>query len=168
MLRPEQRHGMLLFDEIFVRESVNFDSQNSTYKGLEDFGGEAPTSGLKANHGLVFLFQSFSANFTQPIAIFASRDPVKGTVLAQLVIKAICLLENAGAKVDGLVSDGATSNRKLWSELGVSGEKDNLKNKFDHPLDSDRHIYVFSDAPHLIKNVRNRLINKKSLRVNIL
>lgn len=47
--------------------------------------------------------------------------------MAQLVIKAICLLENAGAKVDGLVSDGATSNRKLWSELGISGEKDTLK-----------------------------------------
>jgi len=30
--------------------------------------------------------------------------------LAQLAIKAICLLENAGAIVDGLVSDEATSN----------------------------------------------------------
>jgi len=78
MLRPEQRRGMLLFDEIFVRESINVDSQNLTYKGLEDFGGEVPTSGLKANYGLVFVFQSFSANFTQPIAIFASRGPVKG------------------------------------------------------------------------------------------
>lgn len=86
----------------------------------------------------------------------------------QLVIKAICLLENAGAKVDGLVSDGATSNRKLWSELGISGEKDSLKNKFNHPFEDKRHIYVFSDAPHLLKNVRNRLYNKKSLRVNIL
>jgi len=83
MLRPEQRHGMLLFDEIFVHESVNFDSQNLTYKGLEDFDGEAPTSGLKANHGLVFLFRSFSANFTQPIAIFSLRDPVKGTQINQ-------------------------------------------------------------------------------------
>jgi len=83
MLRPEQRHGILLFDEIFVRESVTVDSQNLTYKGLEDFGGEIPTSGLKANHGLVFLFQSFSANFTQPIAIFASRGPVKGKLINQ-------------------------------------------------------------------------------------
>lgn len=78
MLRPEQRCEMLLFDEIFVRESINVDSQNQTYKGLEDFGGEVPTSGLKANYGLVFVFQSFSANFMQPIAIFASRGPVKG------------------------------------------------------------------------------------------
>jgi len=78
ILRPEQRHGMLLFDELFFRESINVDSQNLTYKGLKDFGSKIPSSGLKAYHGLVFVFQSFSANFTQPIAIFASRDPVKG------------------------------------------------------------------------------------------
>jgi len=79
--------------------------------------------------------------------------------LAQLVIKAVCLLENTGSMV--LVSDRATSNRKLWSELGVSGEKDNLKNKFVHLLDNKRYIYVFSDAPHLLKNVRIDNITKK-------
>jgi hypothetical protein len=87
-------------------------------------------------------------------------------VLAQLVIKAICLLKNAGAKVDGVVSDAATSNRKLWTELGISGSKDKINNKFRHPLDNKKHIFMFSDAPHLIKNVRNRLHNKKSLRAS--
>jgi len=40
---------------------------------LEDFGGEVPKTELKANHGLLFLFQSFAANFAQPIAVFAPR-----------------------------------------------------------------------------------------------
>lgn len=56
LLRPEQRHGMLVFDNIFLRESLRVDSQTLTYIGLEDFGGEVSTTGLKANHGLVFLF----------------------------------------------------------------------------------------------------------------
>lgn len=86
--------------------------------------------------------------------------------MAQLVVKAICLLENIGVKIDGIVSDGATTNRKLWLELGISGEKNTLSNSFEHPLDSKRKIFMFSDAPHLIKNVRNRLHNKKSLLVN--
>lgn len=66
----------------------------------------------------------------------------------------------------GVVSDGASSNRKLWSELLISGQTGKVKNIFDHPLDNKRKIFMFSDAPHLIKNVRNRLHNKKSLRVN--
>lgn len=85
-----------------------------------------------------------------------------------MVIKAICLLENAGASVDGVVSDGASTNRKLWSELGISGKTANFANSIKHPLDDKKKIYMFSDAPHLIKNIRNRLQSKKSLRVIIL
>jgi len=66
----------------------------------------------------------------------------------------------------GVVSDGASSNRKLWSELLISGQRGKVKNTFDHPLDNKRKIFTFSDAPHLIKNVMNRLHNRKSLRVN--
>lgn len=78
MLSKEQKHGMLVFDEIFLRESLQVNSQTLTYSGLENFGGEIENSGLKANHGLVFLFQSLAANFTQPIAVFAANGPVKG------------------------------------------------------------------------------------------
>jgi adenosine 3'-phospho 5'-phosphosulfate transporter B2 len=90
---------------------------------------------------------------------------ILGYILAQLVIKAICLLENSGALVDGLVSDGASTNRKLWNEFGVSGKLNESKNFFTHPLNDKRKVYVFSDAPHLIKTVRNRLHNNKYLKV---
>lgn len=75
-------------------------------------------------------------------------------------------MEKAGAIIDGVVSDGATTNRKLWLQLGINGEKGNITNSFQHPLESKRRIYMLSDPPHLIKNVRNRLYNKKALRVN--
>jgi len=75
-------------------------------------------------------------------------------------------LENIGIKVEGVVSDGASTNRKLWGELGISGNKNQISNSFENPIDRKRKIYIFADAPHLIKNVRNRLHNKKSLRVN--
>lgn len=81
MLEPQQRHCMLVFDEIFLRECISVNSQTLTYSGMEDFGGEVIGSGLKANHGLVFVFQSLAANFVQPIAVFTSRGPVKGFYL---------------------------------------------------------------------------------------
>lgn len=70
---------MLVYDEIFLRESFNVNSQTLTYCGLEDFGGEVDSCGLKANHALVFMYQSLAINFTQSIAVFTSRGPVKGT-----------------------------------------------------------------------------------------
>jgi hypothetical protein len=92
----------------------------------------------------------------------------KGVVLAQLIIKAISLLEVIGAKVDGIVSNGAQTNRRMWSEFGISGEINNVKNYLVHPIDSKRKTFFFSDAPHLLKNVRNKLHDKKFLRVNII
>lgn len=39
------------------------------------------------------------------------------------------------------------------------------KNYFMYPLSDKRKVYVFSDAPNLIKTVRNRLHNNKYLKV---
>lgn len=68
--------------------------------------------------------------------------------------------------VNGVVSDGATTNRKLWSELGMTDEKGKITNTFEHPLNNKRKIFMILDAPDFIKNIRNRLYNKKGLKVN--
>ncbi|KAH7980106.1 hypothetical protein HPB49_013075 [Dermacentor silvarum] len=89
--------------------------------------------------------------------MFASRGAAKGTDLSQLVLQAIVMLENAGAIVDGIVCDGASTNRKMWTELGVSGKLDTAKHVFEHPMDEDRKVYVFSDVPHLFKCIRKTI-----------
>jgi len=86
-------------------------------------------------------------------------------MIAQLVLKAITLLENIGLYVHGIVSDGATTNRRMLAELGINGSKTNLKNFFEHPIHPERKIYALSDFVHLFKCVRNRLYNNKHLRV---
>lgn len=81
------------------------------------------------------------------------------------MLKAISLLENIGITVEGIVCDGATTNRRMWLELGINGSKQNLKNYFEHPIEPKRKVYVFSDFVHLFKCVRNRLFNNKCLQV---
>jgi len=92
---------------------------------------------------------------------------MSGYLLAQLVLKAITLIENTGIIVDGIVYDGATTNKNMWTELGINGTQDYLKNYFLHPLNETRTIFAFSDFVHFIKCVRNRLYNSKSLRVSV-
>lgn len=165
-----EKHAILLLDEISTRESVNVNTKNLTYTVLIDFGDEGSKSSNfaeKANHGLVSMIQSLHSDYCQPIAVFASRGPVKGEVLAQLILKAVMLLEKIGVKIYGVVSDGASPNRKFWTELGICGEKGKLRNYFEHPVVEDRKIFVFSDTPHLFKTIRNRWHNKRELQVNI-
>lgn len=155
-----ERHGILLIDEMATRESVHVKSKNLTFTGLVDFGDndlKAESFNDKANHGLVFMYQPLDAlHAPQPICVFASRGSTQGVVLAELIIKAIILLENSGAKIHNVVTDGAATNRKFWDVMGISGKKNELKSWFTHVTDSSRKIFVFSDTPHLIKTIRNR------------
>lgn len=65
------------------------------------------------DHGLVFIFQTLIGDFTQPIAVFTSKGSSPRITLAKLIVQAIALLERSGAKVHGVVTDGATTNKKF-------------------------------------------------------
>jgi len=68
-----QKLGCLIYDEIFLRESVSVNSRSLTYIGLQDYGDEISTktnSSEKANHALILMWQSLADNFVQPIAVF--------------------------------------------------------------------------------------------------
>ncbi|RLU26632.1 hypothetical protein DMN91_000428 [Ooceraea biroi] len=161
------RHCVLLLNEINLRKSVTVCSRNLTYVGLTDFGEDGPHCTDiqdQATHGLVLMLQSITYSYTQPIAVFASKKPVKSEELAKLLIKAIIFVEKNGAQIHGVIADGAATNVKMWSLLGVSGAMRNTKTSFTHPVDKDRKVFVFSDTPHIIKNIRNRLYNKNKLR----
>lgn len=54
----------------------------------------------------------------------------------------------------------------MWGMLGVNAKIETLNNSFKNPFDNSREVYVFSDTPHLLKTVRNRLYTKKTLQVS--
>lgn len=78
---------------------------------MMDDGEDTEKSSELADHGLVFMFCPLADSYAQPIGVFASRNSTRGTVLAQLILQAILLLEEAGAKVHGIVCDGANTSR---------------------------------------------------------
>lgn len=53
----------------------------------------------------------------------------------------------------------------MWKILGVSAKIGKIQNSFENPFDASRKVFIFSDAPHLIKTIRNRLYSKKTLKV---
>ena len=113
------------------------------------------------------MFQPLASSYTQTVAVFASNGPVKGEELAKIVVKGIIFLEDCGAKIHAIISDGASTNKKMNTELGVNGKLKNTKNWFVHPNDNTRKVFVFSDVPHIIKNIRNRLHDKRRLKVSL-
>jgi len=109
------------------------------------------------------MFQSLTDTYTQPIAVFASKNSVKSEELSKLVVQGIVYLEQCGTTVHAVVGDGAATNAKTWSILGINGSMQNTKTYFSHPTDEKRKVFVFFDVPHIIKNIRDRLYNKRQL-----
>ncbi|KAH7958342.1 hypothetical protein HPB49_000941 [Dermacentor silvarum] len=65
-----------------------------------------------------------------------------------------------------LFCDEASTNWRMWMELGNDGNLGAKKNSYDHPMNDARKLCVFSDVPHLVKCARNRLLKQRSLKVN--
>ncbi|EFN78771.1 hypothetical protein EAI_08236 [Harpegnathos saltator] len=51
-------------------------------------------------------------------------------------------------------------------EMGVTGKFGHVKNYFEHPTEKNRKVYVFSDTPHPMKTIRNRLYNNCTLQMD--
>ncbi|CAG7818886.1 unnamed protein product, partial [Allacma fusca] len=74
------RQGMILFDEVKIREQLEFSKADLMFHGFVDFGehteeyfSRTKNKNQLADHGLVFMFRSLNNNIVQPIAVFASR-----------------------------------------------------------------------------------------------
>ncbi|KAH8034718.1 hypothetical protein HPB51_000812 [Rhipicephalus microplus] len=155
-----QCYGTLVLDEMKVREVVAFNK--STYKvdGFVDYG-DGHDSETTADHALVLMFVPLFHSWVQPIASFAKRHAAAGRVLARLVLEAILQLHKHNATVVAVISDGASTNKAMWSCFGIKGKLHEPKHRVDHPCVPDQQLYFLCDVPHIIKCIRNHLMRHK-------
>lgn len=115
------------------------------------------------DHGLVITFQPFQGSWVQNLGCFLTKDAANDDELTKLILEGTILTEYSGFKVDGVCTDGAPWNRSMWKKFGVSEGNTSV----EHPCDEKRKLYFFSDYPHLLKCMRNCLVEKKTIEVNI-
>ena len=113
------------------------------------------------DHALVISFQPFKGQWVQAIACFLTRGNANATTLTHLILEAVNLIEASGLKVDGVVTDGASWNRSMWNQFGVTEEYP----RAIHPSDPERNLWFFSDFPHLLKCMRNCMVAHKIIEV---
>ncbi len=81
---------------------------------------------------------------------FAFDTAMTKNILLEIISKA----EQHKARIRGIACD--LGNQKLFAELGFSESQC----WFLNPADSSRRIYVFPDVPHLLKLLRNHLLDQ--------
>ncbi|KAH8035469.1 hypothetical protein HPB51_005704 [Rhipicephalus microplus] len=153
-----RRCGVLLLDEIKLKQSVAFNKASCKMDGFVDYGDVTSTATDKlADHGLVFMFVPLFEDWVQPIASFATKGAAPGKVLSELVLSAVLELHKSNASVLAIISDGAGNNHSMWTQLGISGKLDSSCHHIEHPWEPSQRIYFICDVPHIIRCIRNHV-----------
>ncbi|KAG8184513.1 hypothetical protein JTE90_002359 [Oedothorax gibbosus] len=161
-----QKHGALLFVEMKLSEnfSVKGSGQVEGFCGYGEFTPKV-LKNKPCDHGKVLLFQPFLGDWVQIVGVFATAGNMSGGELARILLEAILNVERAGLFVDCVVGDGASWNRTMWREFGIGvASNGEIKHKVLHPNDegtsNSRYLHFLSDFPHLLKCIRNTLLDK--------
>ena len=139
---------ILIFDEIYLQkceeysggESIGTDDKGSAYKGM-----------------VCFMVVGLKNNVSHVIKSVPEKE-LSGKWLSDELLDCIKSLKDSGFKVRGVVSDDHARNvsayRILLSRFATC--QDDLFITFN-----EMKIYLFFDSVHLIKNIRNNLLNRK-------
>ncbi|XP_038052534.1 uncharacterized protein LOC119725265 [Patiria miniata] len=164
-LPQHQREVCVLFDEMKIKASLVYSVRSGAVVGFVDVGsiGNEILQFEKrcqdedisiASHVLVLMVRGIFTSLRTPIGYYPSLG-VSSHQLYPCMWEAIMLLEAAGFSVRGLVSDGASPNRKFYR---MHGPREEFLHSTPHPATNNQ-LYFFCDPPHLIKTTRNNWEN---------
>ena len=138
---PEHyRLAILSFDEMAIKTVYEY------HHGQDQVYGPHSRVQLAVLRGLVYKWK---------LPIYYQFDaPMTKSLLFQIIQQ----VEKHRAQVCGVSCD--LGNRQLMSELDISPENPSFAN----PADPNRLIYFFPDVPHLLKLIRNHLLDQVSIK----
>ncbi|CAI6369764.1 unnamed protein product [Macrosiphum euphorbiae] len=140
----------VLFDEISIKEFLEYSKQYDFVEGFEDIG-KIGRGNKTANTALVFMVRGIYSSWKFPIAYFLAHSAVKSKTLKTLIVDVIKELIGVGLCPKLTVCDQGTNNQSALKLLNVSEDK-------PYFFIDENKIFAIFDVPHLVKSIRNNLI----------
>lgn len=166
MVQEEKKKGKnvvcsLTFDEIALRQQVDFDGKRNY--GHIDMGTEMDDDSLPlAKEAFVFMLVGINSHWKMPLGYFFV-DGLNAEEKKNLLLACLERLHNIAITVVAVTHDGQAANLSMLRLLGVCVDSDrSIKSHFPHPVTQEP-VYVFLDACHMLKLVRNCLGSKGSM-----
>lgn len=160
-MSPKELQCILLFDEVAIKKNIDFSRKENLVEGFEDLGefGRRP---VLATETLVLMLRGIFSEWKIPISYYFSENGVNSTNLKDILFHNIASVFDCRFKVRAVVCDQSTTNQKLIKDLNITNEKPFFNF-------NENKIFTIFDVPHLIKNLRNNLMeNDYILHENII
>lgn len=155
---PEKDRAVtLMFDGMHLGPNVQYHHSADQIGGVEDMGN-GDRKNCFAKGLLVFMLRSIFGGWCQVIGHhFHGPNFGKGR-MEKLLMDYLSALHAAGIECRAIVCDQEPSHVSLFKSLGVTRLTPYIRNPF-----SGTRTYLIYDAPHLIKNARNNLMQNDFL-----
>nr|CAH7725047.1 unnamed protein product [Callosobruchus chinensis] len=137
-LTEVDRLCILPFDEIYISNKVDIDKKDEQVVGPHKASQTCMVRGLFSNWKQPIFYK-----FDQAMSKDILNEIISNLFHANFIVVAIC-------------SDMGAGNVGLWSKLDVGHTKNC---SFNHPCDDSLKKFVFADVPHLLKLIRNHLLD---------
>lgn len=137
----------LLFDEIDIKQNVQYSEDADRVLGFEDYGDTVNNTmeNKPANKALVFMLVGLSQKWKEPVAFYFSQNGCNSVMLKKCMFDVLNASQMyAGVDVVTTICDMGVSNVKCLKELGVTVTTP----FFSH---EGKKIYAMYDPPHLLK-----------------
>lgn len=142
-----EKMAVLCFDEIYVMEQIAIEKKEERAIG--------PNKKCQ-----VFVCRGLFKKWKQPVYYQFDQDVTK-----DIILNVIAELYRNGFTVVAVTCDLGSKNQAVLRELGIDPVADGEKTYFQHPCNVAKRIHVFADVPHLIKLLRNHLLDS-GLHIN--
>ena len=152
-MRKEDKACAVIFDEMSLKEALNYDHSNYFIVGMENFGDLLPNPHFLVNHALVFVIRGVCEKWKQPLGYVVTSGPVRAQSLNVLLLECLDRTLETGLSPKVIICDQGSNNMSLIDSI--------LKVSFDKPYlcHKGNTIYVLYASPHLLKNIRNNFKN---------
>ncbi|KAI4463237.1 transposase protein [Holotrichia oblita] len=152
---PDDRICRLIFDEMSLKQHLQYDGKRDIISGYEDYGTERENN--YSNTALVFLVQGLRKAWKNPVGYYLVNSKMESSKKKTTVGKKIldfCIKEvitaylSIGLNIVSNVCDMGSNNVAVLQQLGFTYN--------DPKIDIDGNvIFIFFDPPHLLKCTPN-------------
>lgn len=145
-------HVCMISDEIGIRKQVTWTAEEENFDGFAtNLNAKAKQKSTLPLAKDALVFMAVGPDFKVAVAYFLLNglDAIERAALTREVIRSV---DETGAKVISLTSDGLSANIAVAKHLGANFKLN--KPFFPRPAKSNENIHVIFDPSHMIKLVR--------------
>lgn len=158
---PQDRLCTLLFDEMSITPQIHYNPYTDDLVGFENFG--TSTSEKFSNHALVFMVKGIKKIYKQPVAYYFVQN-LQTNNLKEILKDVVKNVQATGLNIVATVCDQGSPNASCINSLVSEAKEKYLRSgkewKNNIIIIDGKEIIPLFDVPHLLKGMRNNLLNK--------